>query len=521
MNWSLSQLASFCAGEVILGSTTPLDQRIHTLSTDSRELETIDSAENALPPLMFVALKGEMFDAHEFIPELLLPHARLQSSPGELKAILVDRTWWAKHGKVHATLSFLVVADTNRAYLALGKAHARHWRETDPQRKIIALTGSNGKTTTKEMIAAILRISFGETTVHATLGNLNNQVGLPKTLLGLAEHHHIAVIELGINHLGEMRELVADFTVDIALITNAGRAHLAGMGNVQTVAEEKGILFQAIRRKPTPGIAIVNMLDTHHDLWLSLAQGCTVRGFGSNIANALTLDNPTGMPLKINYRNEPLTIQLHFVGKQLAMNALAAIAVAECMECPAPAVKYALEHFTNAKGRLQLITHRRQPLLTVIDDTYNANPESMRMAIETLCQISQQGRGWLVLGDMAEIGEQALRAHQEIQSLAFLALRQRKILGIALLGVQHFSALKMHDRPSDGLFMANTHEEVVDWLVTQLSRQGINRMHVLVKGSRSIRMEKVVEGLLERRIDENDPHISSQDQSRSLTPIAR
>ncbi|MGZ8256945.1 MAG: UDP-N-acetylmuramoyl-tripeptide--D-alanyl-D-alanine ligase [Gallionella sp.] len=370
--------------------------------------------------------------------------------------------------------SILVVADTR---IALGKL-AAFWRAQFAI-ALVAITGSNGKTTVKEMLAAILR-EHAPDAVLATQGNFNNDIGMPLTLLKLTAQHRYAVIEMGMNHLGEIDYLTRLAMPDVALVNNAAGAHLQGLGTIENVARAKGEIFAGLKNT---GVAIINADDAHAGVWRDLAAGhrCmdfsldhaasvqgqwAAQGFGG-VLHALT---PAG----------ELHVLLQVPGAHNARNALAAASAALALEIPLPTITQALQNFAGVAGRLQRKAGKAGASL--IDDTYNANPASMRAALEVLAAAA--GERIFVLGDMGELGDDAAQFHRDIGRTArelgiqkLFALGELSIGAVAEFGIgaQHFATLEN--------------------LCAALTNELNERSTVLIKGSRFMQMERVVKSL--------------------------
>ncbi|MBP7442439.1 MAG: UDP-N-acetylmuramoyl-tripeptide--D-alanyl-D-alanine ligase [Thauera sp.] len=434
--------------------------RFERVGTDSRALA---------PGQLFVALRGERFDGHDFVA------AAAQAGAA---AAMVDSAWAAAHAD--AALPLLVVDDTR---LALGTLAAA-WRARFAV-PLIGVTGSNGKTTVKEMCAAILRAQarrdgFGEESVLATRGNLNNDIGLPLTLLELRDFHRAAVIEMGMNHPGEIAYLTGLAQPTVAIVNNAQRAHLEGMGGVEEVAQEKGAIYQGLGSE---GVAVVNADDAHADYWRELNAArrivtfgidraadvrgrCTLRGLGSR----LELDTPDGA----------VEFALQVPGLHNARNAVAAAAACLAAGVTFEAVAEGLAEFAGTRGRLQRRDGPHGAL--VLDDSYNANPDSVRAGIDVLA--SMPGHTWLVLGDMGEVGDTSAQVHDEIGGYA----KSKGIDGLFALG--DMSAVAAHNFGEGGHHFASP-EALVRALAPRLDADSV----VLVKGSRFMRMERVADAL--------------------------
>ncbi|MBI2308759.1 MAG: UDP-N-acetylmuramoyl-tripeptide--D-alanyl-D-alanine ligase [Rhodocyclales bacterium] len=442
------------AAAALQGRLLGVDAEFSAVSTDSRAIRAGD---------LFVALRGERFDAHDFIGAV--------ASEGAVGAVIAADAVDALKG---VDLPLIVVADTR---LALGEL-AAHWR-AGFELPLIAVTGSNGKTTTKEMIASILAAAFGDE-VLATQGNLNNDIGLPLTLLQLRAHHRAAIVEMGMNHPGEIRYLTRIARPTVALVTNAQRAHLQGMGTLDAIALEKGTIYEGL---VADGVAVINADDPHAPLWQAANVGRRVVSFG--------LDGAADVHGRV--RVHGLETELHFItplgegavdlalpGVHNARNALAAVAATFAAGIPLAAINAGLAAFRGIKGRLQRRAGANGAV--ILDDTYNANPDSMRAGIDVLA--STIGRKVLVLGDMGEIGDAAAQYHDEIGGYA-------KSAGVdALYALGEASAVAARN------FGAGAHhykkiEELIDALRPELTATTT----VLVKGSRFMRMERVADAI--------------------------
>ena len=490
MRGTLAQLVAAIPGATLVGADVAFDG----VSTDSRKVEG---------GALFVALRGETFDAHDFLDQVV---AR------GVAAVVVSRVpdGW--------TLPAIVVPDT---LVALGRiAHA--WR-AGFSIPLIGVTGSNGKTTVKEMIASILAAAVGEDARLATQGNLNNEIGVPLTLFRLGDRHRAAVVELGMNHPGEIGRLAAIATPTVGLVNNAQREHQEFMHTVEAVARENGSVLQALAQD---GVAVFPGDDTYTELWRGLAScevitfglsdGCDVRatytsnGFGSTLQVITPLtprpsfprrreskfdEQPTAAAQVVEQANldprlrgddgfegkgeSSFTVTLAAAGEHNVRNALAAIACALGAGIDQGAIVRGLEAFAPVGGRLQ----RKQAAngATVIDDTYNANPDSMRAAIDVLA--AYPAPRILVVGDMGEVGTQGKEFHEEIGAYA----RERGIETVLATG-ELARALSASGAQ---------HYEQFDELLAALDEKlgGNTNATVLVKGSRFMKMERVVSHL--------------------------
>lgn len=411
---------------------------------------------------LFVALKGEHFDGHDFVQQAIQQGAA---------AVLVS-SQAVDAGAANAEPA-LLVQDT---YQALG-ALAAYWRSKFDI-PLAAITGSNGKTTVKEMLASILRVATNDSAkVLATAGNLNNHIGLPLTLLKLAAQHRYAVIEMGMNHTGEISYLSNITKPTVALITNAGSAHIGELGSFEAIAKAKGEIFEGLAAS---GTAVINADDAFAPLWQKLAGARKVITFGvknkSDVSAAYQLQ-PDASLLDISTPQGPASVHLPAPGVHNVLNALAATAAALAMDVPLNVVVAGLESYAGVKGRLQHFPGLKGAL--VIDDSYNANPASMKAAIDVL--MAKPGEKLLVLGDMGELGENAAELHAEIGRYAKTA------------GVDRLLTLGTLSREITDAFGAGAkHYQTPQALMTDLVLQMQPDSTVLVKGSRFMAMERIV-----------------------------
>jgi UDP-N-acetylmuramoyl-tripeptide--D-alanyl-D-alanine ligase len=448
---TLAQARSLLPGALVVGAAETAFSRVHT---DTRTLQAGD---------LFVALKGERFDAHDF-----LDAARVGGAVAALAA----------HGIAEAGLAGLQVADPLAALQTLATAwRARH------RLPLIGVTGSNGKTTVTQMLASILRAAHDEAAL-ATAGNLNNHIGVPLTVLGLRPSHRAAVVELGMNHPGEIAELAAIAQPTVGLVNNAQREHQEFMRGVEAVARENGSVIAAL---PADGTAVFPADDAHTPLWRALAGTRRVVSFG--------VDTPADVragarwlldhwQVRMETPAGPLDVALHIAGRHNVKNAAAAAAAALAAGAPLEAIGQGLAAFTPVKGRSQArpLLVRGQPR-TLIDDSYNANPDSVRAAIDVLAELPRPR--WLVLGDMGEVGDQGPAFHAEIG-------RHAQAAGIETVWCA--GALMRHAAFPDGVATGARHFATVDDLLAALD-EAPPFASVLVKGSRFMRMERVIEAL--------------------------
>jgi len=413
---------------------------------------------------LFVALRGERFDGHTY-----LAAARARGAA----AAMVDRRGQGALGE--APLPLLVVDDTR---LGLGRL-AAYWRGkfTLP---LIAVTGSNGKTTVKAMIAAILAEHAGPGRAYATPGNLNNDIGLPLTLLGLRAQHACAVVELGMNHAGETAYLAGITRPTVALVNNAQREHQEFMHSVEDVAREHGAVFAAL---PADGVAVINADDNYADYWRGVCAPRRVLDFGLERSAAVggrfeLRDFGSDIVLRTPAGEAPLALRA--AGVHNVRNALAAAAAASAVGVGLAAIARGLAAFEPVQGRLQQRAGKQGE--TVLDDTYNANPDSVIAAIDVLAR--SPGKKFLVLGEMGEVGAQGAQFHAEIG-------RHARAAGIDRL----FSLGESCAHAAAAFGEGAEHYGDIDALLAAVEPGLARGVTVLVKGSRFMRMERVVQAL--------------------------
>ena len=442
------------AARAVGGSVVGAAVHFSRVTTDTRALAPGD---------LFVALKGERFDGHDFVPRAL--------ANGAAAALVAESRAASLDGNL------IAVADPLRSLGAL----AAFWRSRFDI-PVAVVVGSNGKTTTKEMIAAIFGAAEGESAVAATPGNFNNAIGLPLAVLTLRASHRLAVFEIGMNHRGETRELAQVAQPTIAVITNAQREHQEFMRSVDEVAAEHA---DAIRALPAGGTAVLNADDVHLAYWRTAAadSGVGVVTFGTQQAadvSARYVAQPGGASLDVTTPAGNARFVLRVPGRHMAANALAAAAVAHAAGLPVTAIALGLERFRPVRGRL--VTASARSGATVIDDTYNANPDSVRAAIDVLAACAAPR--WLVLGDMGEVGEDGPQFHREIGAYA-------KTSEIARL----FAAGELAREAVSAFGEGGEHCASVEALAARVAAESRAGVTMLVKGSRFMRMERVVTAL--------------------------
>ncbi|MFM9971258.1 MAG: UDP-N-acetylmuramoyl-tripeptide--D-alanyl-D-alanine ligase [Burkholderiales bacterium] len=442
-------------GARLVGVEADGESRIFdSVATDSRKFKS---------GALFVALRGEHFDGHEFVAAV--------ASQGAAAAI-VDGRFAAER----APLPLLVVDDTR---IALGKLAAA-WRARFSI-PLIAVAGSNGKTTVKEMIAAILRDHFGAQQILSTEGNFNNDIGLPLTLLRLRQTHLAAVVEIGMNHPGETAILAAIARPSIALVNNAQREHQEFMSSVAEVAREHAFLPASL---PRGGVAVFNADDEHAAVWHEAAVrvGAICREFGVNEGAEIHANCRLAQfasDIEAHTPEGSVRFELPMPGLHNVRNALAAIGASLAAGASLEAAARALRTFCAVKGRMQ--KKLTQGGATLIDDTYNANPESVHAAIEVLAACPEPRV--LVLGDMGEVGQQGAAFHTEVGEHA----RMAGLTALITFGEQ--------TRHTATAFGRGQHAESIEQAIDVLRHYDRAGATLLVKGSRFMRMERVVAAL--------------------------
>ncbi|WP_367987229.1 UDP-N-acetylmuramoyl-tripeptide--D-alanyl-D-alanine ligase [Vibrio sp. NTOU-M3] len=444
----LSEIAKVVDGELV-GD----DQKIIAVSTDTRTI-----AAGAL----FVALKGERFDAHDFAIQAVEAHA---------SALLVERA-------LPFTTSQVVVADSK---LALGQLAA--YVHSQCNTPTVAITGSCGKTTVKEMVASIMAAK-GQ--VLFTAGNFNNDIGVPLTLLRSAPEDEYAVIELGANHIGEIAYTTQLVKPDVALVNNVAAAHLEGFGSIDGVKQAKGEIYQGLK---AGAVAIVNLDSQGGEHWCSVLADKTVKTFSSTnntadfYASHIVLNEIGEANFTMHTPEGETNIQLSIVGQHNVANALAAAALALELGATLPMIQHGLANLVKVKGRVEV--EQLKSNIKLIDDSYNASVPAMKAAVDLLAGF--KGSRWLILGNMAELGEESLALHRQVGEHAapfnfeyvLTFGEDAKAISTECHGM-HFS----------------THDSMIDYIKQQL-KPGIEPNTLLVKGANSAGMSKVATALKE------------------------
>jgi len=448
------------ATPVGLDATTGLGfTRVHS---DSRSVQPGD---------LFVALRGERFDASDFLADVRAKGALAAICQGEQAADKLQR----------AGLPGWQVADARQALAQLARGYRAQF--TLP---LIGVTGSNGKTTVTQMIAAILHAYQGDAAL-ATQGNLNNDIGVPQTVLRLRPQHQIAVVEMGMNHPGEIAQLAAVAQPTVALVNNAQREHLEFMQTVQNVAEENGSVISAL---PADGVAVFPADDAYGSVWAALAGSRRVLKFALDAASGADVFARTAAWQQAAWQVRAVTpvgelaYVLHIAGAHNVKNSLAALTCALAVGVPLDAISRGLSAFEPVKGRSRAlhVTYQGRGI-TLVDDTYNANPDSVRAATDVLAALP--GTRLLVLGDMGEVGDQGPQFHAEALRYAL----EKNIEKVLVTGVATAQAATQFESVQVLTDMANLQQSVLAALPGVAS--------VLVKGSRFMKMERVVQAMLD------------------------
>lgn len=424
---------------------------INGVSTDSRRIQ---------PGELFVALSGPRFDGHDFAAAAIDKGAA---------GVVVER-------ELDVAVPQVIVDDGLAALARLAAA----WRGNFSL-PLIGITGSSGKTTVKQMLRAILA-ECGE--VLATEGNLNNEIGVPLTLLGLREHHRYAVVEMGANHRGEIASLTTIARPTIGVITNAGAAHLEGFGSLEGVVESKGEMYAGV---VDGGVCVINGDQPWAEEWRERAGARRKVMFGIAAAHEFHVpgaieESARGLGFHMHTPDGGVDVQLPLHGRHNVMNALAAATASWVAGANLDAIAQGLANVVNVGGRMRI-----EPLdngVVLVDDTYNANPLSMRAAIDWLAAGNR--RGWLVMGDMGELGAEADVLHAEIGAYA------------AECGIERLYGLGPLSRAACTAFGSARAFDDPERLVAALADDMEQGVTVLIKGSRAARMERIADGLRER-----------------------
>ena len=463
--WRVADLVDWASGTLLRGDG---QQDVCGVSTDSRTVRAGN---------VFVALRGERFDGHDFLEDAVRRGAA---------CVMVSRNAClgeAPGASSGAHPSVIGVANTEKALQDLATAHRRAF-----QGSVVAVTGSNGKTTVKEMTAGVLHSWLS---THKTSGNLNNHIGVPLAVLGLDLLKRVLVLELGMNHLGEISRLCEIAQPDVGVITNIGLAHLGGLGSVEAIQRAKGELTASLHSK---GVAIVNA-DDPRALALGRQSAARLLTFGQSpdadvrgwVRENLGLG---GTRCCVVIGGEKHDVWLRVPGTHQIMNALAAAAVGVAFEIPEKRILGGLERYRGVHGRLAM--RRGRDDVWLIDDTYNANPQSVRVALHFLAGLPGTGRRIAVLGDMLELGENGPALHREIGSVVCNAdIHALVALGPAAQYIAHGALQAGMD--CSRIHHTHSRQGVLDLLNEMVQPQDV----ILLKGSRGMAMERLVEALAE------------------------
>ena len=461
--WTTGDILEATQGELLCGD---IHHRFSSVSIDSRNINAHE---------LFVAIVGEIHDGHKFAGDVIDQGISGLIVNSSACADLPLTSWREKE------IACIAVEDTTRALGAMAAFNRR--RAAIP---VVAITGSNGKTTTRKFTAAVMARRFN---TLATSGNLNNQIGMPLTLLKLQPGHELAVLELGTNHPGEIAYLGEICLPDIGIITNVGPAHLEGLGSLEGVMHAKGELLEKLKPE---GKAVLNA-DDPRVLQLAQKTEREVIRFGlspdAEIRARSIEERAAGTSFRLKLPSGELMIELGLPGRFMVMNALAAAAAGYAKGVTPDDIKAGLEAFQPEPGRLNIVETNRG--ITIIDDTYNANPASMEAAIAALSTLRAGSRSVLVVGDMAELGPEAETLHEEIGRLAANSGIERLYAVGEFAGSYQKGAFGVK-MSSEDVFIGGRSESI-----TNLKNWLQAGDWVLVKGSRSMGMEKITRELKE------------------------
>jgi len=420
-------------------------------STDSRSIKKGE---------LFVALRGPRFDGHDYLSV---------AEEAGAKAVMIDKD-------AKTNLPTLRVENTRHALGDLAAIWRSHFNMP-----VVAITGSNGKTTVKEMLRSILTRCGN---VLSTKGNLNNDIGVPQTLFNLDQKHDFAIIEMGANHMGEIVRLCEMAKPMVAVVTQCAPAHLEGFGTIESVALAKGEIFESL---PKEGIAIINADDDYSPLWKQMSGECRVIRFGLqdtvDITASIISVNTKSSHFKLKALVKEIDVKLSLPGRHNIMNALAATACAKALDVSLNDIRDGLEAMQSISGRMQFKSGCQN--LQIIDDTYNANPGSFSAALDVL--INSTGRHWLALGDMGELGGSSKSLHEDVGELARHA-------GVERLFTIGELSQKAAEAFGAGAEHFTDHAEMIE-KIKSLTNESDKDITLLIKGSRAARMEMVVQEL--------------------------
>jgi UDP-N-acetylmuramoyl-tripeptide--D-alanyl-D-alanine ligase len=455
----MKMMLSDCA-EAVQGKLVGEDVAITSVSIDTRAIK---------PGQLYVAIKGCNFDGNDFVDQA--------EEAGAIAAIV--------HKGVKASLPHIIVDDTRLALAELAGA----WRRSLAARgnktlSVVGITGSNGKTTVKEMVAAILAVNDP---VLFTQGNLNNDIGVPLTLLRIDEQHRYAVIEMGANHAGEIAYTSAYAQADVVIITNAGAAHIEGFGSLEGVAKAKGEIIETLKKD---GIAVINHDDDYFDYWQSVAGNRRVLSFGLNDGAGVTAkavkteicNNTFVTTFELVTAQGSVDITFKLAGLHNVVNALAATAASMALGIDLQQIKQGLETVKPVTGRLQPLVSRLGNI--VIDDTYNANSTSLKAGLDVLANF--KGKPWLVLGAFGELGPDSPKMHEEMGTF----IKASGVVRLLAVGADSKNTVQAFGK---GATFFEKQQDLIDVLKQELNGDET----ILIKGSRAQHMENVAAALVD------------------------
>lgn len=440
------------AAKILNGELKGEDAIFYGASTDTRSIQAGQ---------LFFAWKGDKHDAHNFLDSI--------EAQGAIGAIVERYT-------PSVNISQIIVKDSQKALGILAKEWKKQWKGT-----AIALTGSNGKTTLKEMIASILR-EKGQTL--ATEGNYNNHVGCPLTVLKLTDQHEYAVIEMGANHFEEIRYLTKIVQPNVAIVNNAGPCHLEGFGSIEGVAKAKGEIFEGLAKD---GIAIINADDDYAKYWLGINTDHKIMTFGIRNDADVMAKNIQKQSFELVIHGESIHVNLPLVGVHNILNACAAAAATYSVGVTLAEIKQGLENLHCVKGRLEKI--QLSPNHILINDAYNGNPASLKAGIDALEGIADHT--WLVLGDMRELGDLAISMHEDCG-------RYAKVKGFDQLLALGELSQKSAEAFGEGGRHFTSHDDIIATLQENLKAIQNESVAILVKGSNSMKMFVVAEAMMKQ-----------------------
>lgn len=458
MNWTTRQIVEAADGQLLSGNPTSV---FFNIFIDSRAVEK---------DRLFVAIKGEVHDGHGFIRDVVKKGVSGVVAEKTVAKNLVKQAWWP------ADAALIAVDDTT---LALGRLAAFNRRRAGI--KVVGITGSNGKTTTRKLTAGVCATAFN---TLSTSGNLNNHIGLPLTLFRLEPAHELAVLEMGMNHPGEIRHLAGIAGPDIGVITNVGPAHLEGLGSIEAIAAAKAELLEQVHPE---GTAVINADDP---MVLAMADSLDLNvvyygtGKTADIRACFIEETRKGVGFNLCFPGGDVDVMLNVPGRFMVMNALAAAAAGTILGIDPEKIKKGLESFSPVDGRMNFI--QTQKGIHIVNDTYNANPQSMMAAMDSVVKIKGSDRLVLVLGDMLELGPGSESFHRMIGEKAALSGAVLLYATGDFASAVASGAVSKQMKP-DQVF-TGTKNEIASDLKSRL-RPGD---HVLVKGSRGMAMEDVV-----------------------------